>query len=114
VEILNPMTLAVTTLQEAIRRFEFMQNKYRQFGALDTEPDGVFQRLIADTFEGKEPAIPRSGAGWELYDSSMDCTEAAAALSDAAGEVVAAIENSKIRDQRAMKKFIEDYCWRVF
>jgi len=104
----------MTALHEAISKFEFMQNKYRQFGALDTEPDGVFQRLLVDAFEGKEPAIPRSGAGWELYDSSMDCTEAATALSDAAREVITVIENAKIRDQRQLQKLIEDYCWRIF
>jgi hypothetical protein len=108
------MTLTVEKLREAVRRFEHMQTKYRKFGALDTEPDGVFQRLIADAFDGKEPSIPRSGAGWELYDSSMDCTEAAAALADAAREVIDVIENSKIRDHRPMQKFIEDYCWRLF
>jgi len=108
------MTLTVEKLREAVRRFEYMQKKYRQFGAFDTEPDGVFQRLIVDAFDGKEPAIPRSGAGWELYDSSMDCTAAATALADAAREVIDVIENSKIRDHRPMQKFIEDYCWRIF
>jgi hypothetical protein len=107
------MTLTVEKLQEAIRRFERTQNKYRQFGALDTEPDGVFQQLLVAALDGYETAIPRSGAGWELYDSSMDCTEAAAALSEAAREVIDIIENAKLRDHRPMKKFIEDYCWRL-
>lgn len=108
------MTLAVTTLKEAIRKFEKTQDKYRSFGAMDTEPDGVFQQIVADAFAGKEPAVPRSGSGWELYDSSMDCTEAATALSAAAREVVDVIENAKIRDYGEIKKFIDDYCWRVY
>lgn len=108
------MTLAVTTLKEAISRFEKVQEKYRSFGAGDTEPDGVFQRIVADAFEGKEPAVPRSGAGWELYDSSMDCTEAASALYTAACAVVDVIETAKIRDYAAMKKFVENYCWRIY
>jgi hypothetical protein len=108
------MTLAVTTLKEAISKFEATQAKYRAFGAGDTEPDGVFQQIIVDAFEGKEPAVPRSGAGWQLYDSSMDCREAAAALATAACAVVDVIENAQMRDYGAMKKFIEDYCWRIY
>ncbi len=105
-------TLKTTELTTAIQTFEAAQKKYKQYGAYDTEPDSIFQRLLLEAFEGKEPAVPRSGSSWELYASSMDCSEAARALHDAATEAVRVIESTPIRDLRAVEEFLNKYCWR--
>lgn len=97
-----------------IKAFEALQSKYQKFGANDTEPDGVFQRLVDNAIKGKGPAIPRTGEGWDLYANSMDCTEAAAALHDQALKVVRAIEACPIRELGRLKEKLEDYCWRLY
>lgn len=104
----------IEVLATLIKDFEKTQSKYKAFGANDTEPDGIFQRLIADTVEGRQRTIPATGHDWELYASSMDCTEAAKALYAAAELVVKNIELAPIRDLAAIKQFIRGYCWRIY
>lgn len=104
----------IERIRTAVKEFEALQSQYRAFGANDTEPDGVFQRVINDAAKGKAPAIPRTGAGWELYSHSMDCTAAADALHNAALKVVQLIEEVPIKDAQALKSFIRDYCWRIY
>lgn len=104
----------VESVLEEIKAFEATQSKYREYGANDTEPDGIFQRIVDNAVKGKEPSIPRSGHGWELYANSMDCTEAALALHDQALRVVRAIEMCPIRDLDRLQTKLKDYCWRLY
>ena len=97
-----------------IKNFEQVQSKYKSFGAYDTEPDGVFQRLLDRAVKGEGPAIPRTGEGWDLYASSMDCTEAAQALHDQALKIVRLIEDCPIRELDHLKSRLRDYCWRLY
>ena len=99
-------------LNELIAAFEKTQQKYRSFGAIDTEPDGIFQRLLCDAVNSKTPSIPRTADAWELYANSMNCDEAAAALEKAARAVVDAIEAVPIKSAEPIRKRIKDYCWR--
>lgn len=107
-------TLTVETVFEEIKAFEAVQKKYRKYGAQDTEPDGIFQRVIDASVRGKEPKIPRSGHGWELYANSMDCAAAANALHDQALRVVKAIEACPIRDLDRLQTKLKNYCWRLY
>ena len=102
------------TVSDAIKNFEETQKKYREYGAYDSEPDSIFQRLIDAAVKGKGPAIPRDAAGWELYTSTMDCTEAANALHDHALAVVRAIESCPIRDLETLRAHVHKYCWRLY
>lgn len=104
----------VETVFEEIKAFEELQSTYRAYGANDTEPDGIFQHIVDKAIKGQEPSIPRSGHGWELYASSMDCTEAANALHDQALRVVRAIEMCPIRDLDRLQTKLKDYCWRLY
>jgi hypothetical protein len=99
-------------LDDAIKAFEKTQQKYKQFGAYDTEPDGIFQQLLLHALEGKQPDPPRSGAKWELYAASMNCEEAAEALNSAAIRVIRLIENAPIKHYDEIKRYIDKYCWR--
>jgi hypothetical protein len=101
-------------LDTLIKAFEATQEKYSKYGARDSEPDGIFQRLLDAALDGKSPAVPRTGAAWELYASSMDCDEAAAALEKAARAVVDVIEDIPIRHSAALRQKIEKYCWRIY
>jgi hypothetical protein len=108
------MVVPLEAIKAWIKEFEQIQSKYRSFGANDTEPDGVFQSLLDAAVHGKGPAIPRTGAGWDLYTSSMDCTEAANAMHDAALVVVRNIEATPIRDIAIVKEYLRNYCWRIY
>lgn len=102
----------VPAVKAAVKIFEAAQAKYRDYGAQDTEPDGVFQGMLWKLANDEDVVIPQSGAGWELYDSSMDCAEAAQALHLAALGVVQAIFACSMKESRELRKYLEDYCWR--
>lgn len=109
----KPMTI-LEQVKKSVKEFEATQTKYRDFGAADSEPDGVWQRLLALAIKGEAPSPPRTGQGWDLYASSMDCTEAAEALFDAALKTIQLIESCPVRDLAVVKQFIEKHCWRVY
>lgn len=96
-----------------IKQFETLQSTYRDYGAYDSEPDGVFQRLLSRAIAGEGPSVPRTGQGWDLYSHSMDCEKAAHALHDQALKIVQLIESCPIREIATLKGRLRDYCWRV-
>lgn len=100
-------------VKKAIKEFENTQLKYKSFGAYDTEPDSVWQGLLANAVRGNAPTPPRTGEKWELYANSMDCTEAANALFEAALKAIQTIEGCSIRDIGAIREYVDNYCWRV-
>lgn len=97
-----------------IKGFEELMRTYRDYGAADSEPDGVFQRLLDSAIAGNGPAIPRTGTGWDLYASQMDCEPAAHALHDHALKIVQLIESCPIREMPILKSRLKDYCWRLY
>ena len=108
------MSVPLEAIKAWIKEFEQTQSKYRAFGANDTEPDGVFQSLVDAAVHGKAPNVPRTGDGWQLYTRSMDCSEAAQALHDAALVVVQNIEATPIRDMEIVQEYLRSYCWRIY
>jgi len=100
-------------IKAGVKEFEAAQLKYRNYGAQDTEPDGVFQSLMVRAFCGKKPQVPFDGGGWELFDSSMDCTCAAHALHNAARKVVDLIQKCPLGESGGVKKYLKGYCWRI-
>jgi hypothetical protein len=105
-------TVTLQTIKNAIKNFEAVQNKFRSFGANDTEPDSVFQGILWAVINDEDTSIPMSGDGWELYSSSMDCKEAADALHLAAVGAVQQIFGCPPALRKEMRKYIKDYCWR--
>lgn len=99
-------------VKAAIRHFQAMQAKYSEYGAYDSEPDGVFQGILWKVLNGEDAKIPQTGDGWELYASSMDCSEAASALHLAALGAVQTIFACTMRESGELRKYLEDYCWR--
>lgn len=99
-------------LKKTIKQFEAAQQKYREFGAQDTEPDGVFQGVLMRAIKGKDAKVPTTGRGWELYASSMDCTEAANALAETAMACVRQISACPLGESAAVIEYVKDYCWR--
>ena len=112
----EPTKISVTleAIKAWVKEFEKTQSKYREYGANDTEPDGVFQSLLDNAVHGKGPNVPRTGDGWQLYTQGMDCTEAAQALHDAALIVVQNIEATPIKDLEPVKAYLRGVCWRIY
>lgn len=103
---------ALALTKAAIKQFEAAQTKYADYGARDTEPDGVWQRLLLDAIAGKAPTPPRCGQGWDLFSSSMNCDKAANELFEKALDAIKAIESCPIKESAELREYLEDYCWR--
>lgn len=97
-----------------IKKFEELCRSLSEYGARDSEPDGVFQRLIDAASKGKKPNVPRDGRGWDLFTHSMDCSPAADQMHDQALKVVRLIEQCPVRDVESLRQRIESYCWRIY
>jgi hypothetical protein len=104
--------VGLQAVKDAVKHFQATQAKYRDFGAYDTEPDAIFQGILWKVINDEDTSIPMSGAGWELYASSVDCTEAANALHLAALGAVQAIFACRMADRRELRTYLKDYCWR--
>lgn len=102
----------LTQLKQAIKRFEELQGKYAKYGAADTEPDGVFQTLLANAVIGNPVKVPQTVDGWDLYRKS-ESEQAAAQLAEVASDCVKLIENTPVKEFQPVKDFIQGYCWRV-
>jgi len=105
--------MSIEQVREAVKEFESVQQKYADFGAWDTEPDGVFQVLLKRAFVKGECKVPRSSSAWQLYTSSMDCTEAGEALGDACQRVVDLVVRTPLSERAELKRYLKGYCWRV-
>lgn len=112
-ETLPGASVLINNIFHEIKQFEKLQSKFKEYGAYDTEPDGVFQRLLDRAINGDGPAIPRTGEGWELYSFSMDCEVPAKELHDQALKIVQLIESCPIREIANLKRRLNDYCWRI-
>lgn len=112
-QILVHNVYAVHKVFEAIEDFEKTQKELKEYGAYDTEPDGVFQHLLWRAVCGEQPEIPRGELTWNLYASSMDCEQAANKLYNSAKIVVDLIEACPIRYLKSLQYRIKNYCWRL-
>ena len=72
---------------------------YDDFGASDTEPRSVFAEIVVDLAEGRDPKVPSTIRGWQLYSGEVKdgktSANAARALTAAANHVVAAAKQDK-------------------
>ena len=99
---------------QEIKKFEELCSELKDYGARDSEPDGVFQRVINAASLGEQPSVPRSGRGWDLFTQSMDCEDAANKMHDQALKVVRLIEACPVKDFERLRARIKDYCWRLY
>lgn len=103
----------VDKLKVAVKAFEAAQAKYAEFGARDTEPDGVFQHTLARVVNGDEVIMPTSSRDWQLFVDIKGCGVAARALTSACRRAVNIILGAKIKDSVAVRAYLLDYCWRA-
>ena len=103
----------VDKLKAAVKAFEAAQAKYSEFGASDTEPDGVFQHTLARAINGDEITLPISPRDWQLFADIKGCGAAARALTSACRRAVKIILGAQMKDSAAVRAYLLDYCWRA-
>lgn len=97
-------------LRVAVAEFERLQRKYRKYGASDTEPCVIFRSILRKAAAGDSYHTERDASGWELYVDEAKSVEAAVALSTAALLTVSVITNCPLRESKAVRKYVADYC----
>ncbi len=100
-------------LRLAVKEFEKTQKRFAKFGATDTEPDAIFQRLLVRAFQGKAPKVPVTADGWDLYVGDDGDEVAASNLYRQAKACVDLINACPLGQSGLLEKFLRDYCWRV-
>ena len=99
-------------LKYEIKNMENLMEMFSDFGAADTEPDGVFQLYLVRFYKGKTTIPERDG--WDLYSSSMKGWED---VEDKLNKQLLIIKDITLdipRDQNEeLEKYLRDYIWRV-
>ena len=103
----------VAAVRQAVKDFEAIQSSLREFGAQDTEPDGMFQSRVSRASRGLRPGPPQGVVGWELFHMP-GADGAARKLTAACAAVINAIEACPISEQAELQGYVSDYCWRVY
>lgn len=106
-------TKAVADLQHAVKQFERAQHKHRAVGAEDTEPDWVFQDVLARALRGEKVRVPTTPQEWQLFTTQPKVAQAAKELATVCAAAVAAIQDCSIRDSHSLRTYLQNYCWRV-
>jgi replicative DNA helicase len=97
-----------TLIKNEIRNFEALQEKYADMGAEDSEPDYIFQLIIARAIK-REAIDFNELIDWELYESP-EKNSASDELSTQAMKVYELIQKfAQPEDFEEFKK----YCWRI-
>ena len=100
-------------IKKEINRFEELQTEYNDYGAGDTEPDGVFQHCLMGALKGEAISkVPTSAAEWALFKNAGvgDVVKKMAATTR---RICTMISKTQIRDQQELTEYLTDYCWRV-
>lgn len=103
-------------VSEAFAAFEKVQNKLANFGAADSEPEGVMQDHVARELmlyhNGRSKRSARKTAReWQLYDDEPGADAAASELSDALELLVRKLKELWFDGDNAER--IRKELWRV-
>ena len=98
-------------LKKLVRDFTDLQDNLAQYGAADTEPDVVFQRVLRRSVEGVD-FLPTTADDWQFYSDIPGVDEAAFKLTETADKIRSFIRETTIAESLEIRNFIEGYCWR--
>jgi hypothetical protein len=102
----------VEELKQIVTDMDALMSELSKFGAADSEPDGVFQSLLMQAIRGKDPKVPTTADGWELY-SMHGAGGAARRLASKARQAVTFIGKLSVKDIKPVEEYLTDLCWRV-
>lgn len=106
--------MSAEKLKAAIREFNATQDKYREFGANDTEPDSVFQWCLYQHYRGESHHMPKTADDWDLYSTVKGVGVAARALTSKLKKCLTVLDRTTIKQQREIKELLESELWRVY
>ena len=107
------MVSDVIRFKNLCRSYEIACSFYHCYGAGDSEPDGVLQEAIWNSWNGKPHDLKPCGKYWQLFTASYDAETldmVAARLVDNALPIVHFLQSAKRTP--ALEKAVFDYCWR--
>lgn len=99
-------------IKHEISEMESLMCKLAEYGAADSEPDGVFQYLLAKAADGEDVEPPSNARGWQLYSSMKGSEEAARRLAAKARGVVELIRGLPVGQSKPLREYLAGYCWR--
>jgi hypothetical protein len=102
----------VEELKQIVTEMDALMTELSKFGAADSEPDGVFRSLLMKAIRGKDPKVPTTVDGWELY-RMHGAGGAARCLGNKARQAVKFINELSVKDAGPVEKYLSDLCWRV-
>lgn len=105
--------MSVEKLKKAMREFQQAQVKYQDWGAQDSEPDGVFQRCLHRHYKGQDYHLPNSVHDWELYSTVKGVENAARALTSKLKKCLTVLDRITIKEQKELQEMLESVLWRV-
>ena len=100
-------------LKDAVAKFDALETKYADLGASDTEPDGVWQWLLARAYKGSDVTAPDNPNEWQLYSDMAGAKTAAKAMGRAAQKAIDIIQESKLNERSEIAEVLRYFMWRV-
>ena len=103
----------VLKFKNACRLYDIAATGLSRYGSADSEPDGVIQEAVWDTWNGKPHGLKACGKAWELYTASYDAGTldmVAARLVDNAMPIIEHLQQSKATPQ--LEAAVKQFCWR--
>ena len=103
----------VIKFKTACRLYDIAVTGFSRYGAADSEPDGVIQQAVWDTWNGKPHNLKPCGKAWELYTHAYEAETldmVAARLVDNALPIIHLLQSAGRTP--ALEKAVYDFCWR--
>jgi hypothetical protein len=109
------MNYAFETIKTEVETMDFIQNSFASFGASDTEPDSVYQSLLADAVNDAEVNVPRTAREWQLFTNMEHVEQVAAAMASHTEYVVNLIQEYLATGEQVsrLQDYLRGYCWRA-
>ena len=103
-----------------IKTFEALQKKYELVGADDSEPDYIFQLVIASAIT-KDPVDLYMPIEWELFSEDVLVEEGSKSLIQLVGEAAIVLTSQAWKVYDVIQKIatpddilhLRKYCWRL-
>ncbi len=107
------MVSDVIRFKNLCRSYEVACAAYHKYGAGDSEPDGVLQEAVWNSWNGRPHDLKPCGKYWQLFTASYDAETldmVAARLVDNVLPIVHFLQSANRTP--ALEKAVFDYCWR--
>lgn len=95
----------VEKIKELVKEFETLQTKYSSFGACDSEPNWVFEKVIVYACDGKPFDGCIGSYGWQLYSSKTGVKKVEKELTTKAKKVYNAISKSPVMVAKEIRRY---------